>query len=162
MENLNIRYACRKDIAFIVDYNRAMALETEQKTLQSDTLRLGVENLFKQPQYGFYCVAESKGRIIGQLMITFEWSDWRNGLFWWIQSVYIHPDFRGKGIYKQLYEFILKESSNHDVCGIRLYVDKDNTSAKTTYLKCGMNNSHYDLFETVFIQGKNNKSTKKV
>lgn len=153
MNNLIIRRARREDIGNIIYFNQAMALETEKKTLNPDILKAGVENLFALPQYGFYCVAESEGRLIGQLMITYEWSDWRNGLFWWIQSVYIHPDSRRMGIYRKLYDFILSESKKHTVCGIRLYVDKDNLAAKKTYLKCGMSASHYDLFETDFVLG---------
>ncbi len=153
MNNLIIRPASQEDMEQIIQFNQAMALETENKTLNPITLKAGVKNLFAQPQYGFYCVAEFEERIVGQLMITYEWSDWRNGLFWWIQSVYIHPDFRLKGIYRKLYDFILHESKKHHVCGIRLYVDKSNLSAKKTYLKCGMEASHYDLFETDFVLG---------
>jgi GNAT superfamily N-acetyltransferase len=153
MDNLIIRLALQQDKEQIIHFNQAMALETENKTLNPVTLKAGVENLFAQPQYGFYCVAEMEGRVIGQLMITYEWSDWRNGLFWWIQSVYIHPDFRRKGIYRKLYGFILNESKKHQVCGIRLYVYKGNLPAKNTYLKCGMSASHYDLFEADFVPG---------
>jgi ribosomal protein S18 acetylase RimI-like enzyme len=130
-----------------------MALETEGKTLDISALMAGVQYLFLNPQYGFYCVAESEGRIVGQLMITYEWSDWRNGLFWWIQSVYIHADFRRQGVYRQLHEFILTESKAQKACGIRLYVDRNNLSAKKTYIQCGMTESHYDLFETDYVLG---------
>lgn len=153
MKDILIRHAQRTDIPTIVSFNHEMAQETENKHLDETILWKGVTNLFDQPQYGFYCVAEYDGQIVGQLMITYEWSDWRNGLFWWIQSVYIHPDFRGKGIYRQLHEFILNESSKLPVCGIRLYVDKNNLNAKNTYQKCGMTLSHYDMYETDFIFG---------
>lgn len=156
MNNLIIRRARREDLTHIIDFNLAMALETENKNLNRDILKAGVENLFAQPQYGFYCVAESAERMVGQLMITYEWSDWRNGLFWWIQSVYIHPDFRSKGIFTKMYEFIRRESSALQVCGIRLYVDKSNNRAKNVYIKCGMNFSHYDMLETDFVLGKPN------
>ena len=154
MTDALIRRAQKNDIPFITSFNQKMAKETENIQLDETILKNGVVSLFDQPQYGFYCVAEVDGRIVGQLMITYEWSDWRNGLFWWIQSVYIIPDFRGKGIYKQLHSFILKESSKHSVCGIRLYVDKDNTNAKNVYKKCGMSMSHYDMFESDFVLGK--------
>lgn len=153
MNTLTIRRARKTDLPVIVSFNQKMAIETENKQLDETILRQGVANLFDQPQYGFYCVAEIEESIVGQLMITYEWSDWRNGLFWWIQSVFIHPDFRGMGVYRQIYEFILNESSKHPVCGIRLYVDKDNVNAKTTYQKCGMAVSHYDMFETEFVRG---------
>lgn len=153
MNTLLIRHARQQDMEQIILFNQAMAMETENKKLNSDTLKAGVENLFLQPQYGFYCVAELDGRVIGQLMITYEWSDWRNGLFWWIQSVYIDPEFRRLGVYRKLYDFILNDSKKHTVCGLRLYVDKDNLAAKKAYLKCGMEASHYDLFETDYVLG---------
>ncbi|MBL7995708.1 GNAT family N-acetyltransferase [bacterium] len=153
MNNITIRLAKKTDLQVLVSYNQKMAKETENKQLDDAVLRQGVANLFDQPQYGFYGVAEFAESIVGQLMITYEWSDWRNGLFWWIQSVYVHPDFRGKGIFRQMYEFILAESSKHPVCGIRLYVDKDNVNAKITYQKCGMAISHYDMYETEFVRG---------
>jgi len=155
-----IRLAQKTDIPSIVSFNQEMAQETENKHLDEALLRKGVTNLFDHPQYGFYCVAECNGQIVGQLMITYEWSDWRNGLFWWIQSVYILPDYRGKGIYRQLHTFILEESSTHSVCGIRLYVDKDNTSAKNVYESCGMAKSHYDMFENDFVLGNTNRTRK--
>lgn len=150
--NLYIRTATMDDTLCIVEFNMAMAKETENKILDPDTALLGVRRLLEQPQYGFYLLAFNGEQPVGQLMITYEWSDWRNGLFWWIQSVYVRPECRGQGIYKALYEWILQTSRQHpDVKGIRLYVDQSNNTAKSVYEKCGMNKAHYDLYEIDFV-----------
>lgn len=145
---MNIRLAKNSDIALLVEFNQAMALETEGKTLDSQILQNGVEAVFYDKKKGFYVVAEQDGNIIGGLMITFEWSDWRSAWFWWIQSVYILPDYRGRGIYRQLYDFV-KESARkkEDVCGFRLYVEKENTRAQKVYENLGMEASHYLMYE---------------
>ncbi|HCK99904.1 MAG TPA: GNAT family N-acetyltransferase, partial [Candidatus Marinimicrobia bacterium] len=104
--NLTIRKARIDDTETITSFNIAMAKETEGKDLEYNTIHNGVKNLFMHPEYGFYIVAEDNGKNIGCLMVTYEWSDWRNGLFWWIQSVYIHPDYRRKGIYRTMYSFV--------------------------------------------------------
>ena len=102
----------------------------------------------QRPEYGFYVVAENSGGVVGTLMITTEWSDWRDGLFWWIQSVYVSPDFRRKGIYRQMYQYIRSlASENADICGYRLYVEKDNTIAQQTYETLGMAETDYLLYE---------------
>ncbi len=154
MTTVTIRRAEKRDKDTLVQFNKAMALETEKKSLDINILKSGVSQLLDHPEFGFYCVAETGGVVAGQLMITYEWSDWRNGLFWWIQSVYIHPEYRRMGMYRRLHEFILSESKRNNACGIRLYVDKDNLSAQKTYLACGMTVSHYDLFETDFVLGQ--------
>lgn len=149
-----IRKAVLGDRDTIVKFNAAMALETENKTLEVGVLKKGVSQLFTKTELGGYFIAERDGQAVGQLMITYEWSDWRNGMFWWIQSVYVPKEFRGQGIYKTLYEYILKDArSAEGVCGIRLYVDRGNTSAKEVYRRCGMTESHYDLFEVDFVLG---------
>ncbi|MGH9899798.1 MAG: GNAT family N-acetyltransferase, partial [Pyrinomonadaceae bacterium] len=94
-KDINIRLAEQKDLSVIVEFNLAMARETEEKNLEPAVLRRGVNNLFENRQDGFYVVADDESRVVGSLMITFEWTDWRDGLFWWIQSVYVLPDFRG-------------------------------------------------------------------
>lgn len=125
-----------------------MALETEGKQLDARTLRGGVEAVFDDSKKGFYVVAEADGVIVGGLMVTYEWSDWRNGWFWWIQSVYITPGYRGKGIYRMLYDFVKKKAAReNDVCGFRLYVEKENESARKVYEKLGMEASHYLMYE---------------
>lgn len=145
---MNIRLANSADAAALVEFNQAMALETEGKKLEPNILQSGVEAVFSDEKKGFYVVAEDEGRIVGGLMITFEWSDWRNGWFWWIQSVYILPDYRGRGIYRLLYEFVKNEAvKTNNVCGFRLYVEKENTNAQKVYEKLGMESSHYLMYE---------------
>ena len=143
-----IREGTTKDIPAIIDFQQKMAWETERVRLDSAVLTEGVKNLFLDATRGKYYVAEEGGAIVGSLMTTYEWSDWRNGTVLWIQSVYIIESHRGKGIYKQLYEHIqqlVKKSS--DVRGIRLYVDKTNKPAQKVYEKLGMNGEHYQVFE---------------
>ena len=145
---MNIRTAQKKDIDFLVDFNQAMALETEGKLLDGETLRSGVEAVFADSKKGFYVVAEMGEAIIGGLMITYEWSDWRNSWFWWIQSVYILPEHRGKGIYRMLYDYVKqKADTEKNICGFRLYVEKENENAQKVYEKLGMEASHYLMYE---------------
>ena len=147
---MNIRIAKIEDADSLVEFNQAMAMETEGKRLESSVLLSGVQAVFADEKKGFYIVAEQNQTIIGGLMITFEWSDWRNAWFWWIQSVYILPEFRGQGIYRRLYEFVLnKANENTEVCGFRLYVEKENTNARKVYEKLGMEESHYLMFEAM-------------
>src|SRR5829696_2744234 len=117
---MNIRLAEASDIGALIAFNQAMALETEGKELNPAVLRSGVAAVFEDAQKGFYVVADDEGRIAGGLLVTFEWSDWRNNWFWWIQSVYILPDHRGQSIYRKMYEFV-KELADEkgDVCGFR-------------------------------------------
>jgi len=145
---MEIRNALKDDIDALIRFNEAMALETEGKTLFTGTLRKGVEAVFDDTQKGFYVVAEDDGRAIAGLMVTFEWSDWRNGWFWWIQSVYVMPDFRGRRIYSQLYEFVKQEAASAgNVCGLRLYVEKENVHAQRVYQKLGMEETYYRMYE---------------
>src|SRR5215213_7019989 len=135
---MNIRFAEQSDASALVEFNQAMALETEGKTLDSQILQSGVHQVFHDEKKGFYVVAEEHGRIAGSLMITFEWSDWRDAWFWWIQSVYILPEFRGRGIYRLLYDFVREAArEKEDVCGFRLYVEKENVTARAVYEKLG-------------------------
>ena len=145
---MNIRLASREDIDALVEFNQAMAFETEAKLLEIVVLRSGVEAVFNDERKGFYIVAEERGKIIGGLMITFEWSDWRSKWFWWIQSVYIIPQSRRKGIYKRLYGFVkLKAKENGDVGGFRLYVERENLKAQQVYENVGMSGSNYLMYE---------------
>ena len=128
-----------------------MAWETEEKTLSLETLRAGVLELVRDGRKGFYLVAESGDRIVGQLMVTFEWSDWRNGHYWWLQSVYVAPDYRRQGVFRRLYrevETLARQAG--DVCGLRLYVERANLRAQQTYADLGMVHSHYDMYEVEF------------
>lgn len=142
------KYANKDDISTIVNFNSAMAMETESKQLDSVTVRKEVEAALKNRELGFYLIAESDGVPVGQLMVTKEWSDWRNREFWWIQSVYIHTDYCKNNIYRKLYSEVIKSAKESGkVCGIRLYVDKNNTKAQKVYSKLGMTESNYLLFE---------------
>lgn len=149
---ISIRQADSGDIAALVSFNQAMASETESKELDANVLTGGVLNLLRNKHHGFYLVAfdtgAGDGDAVGSLMVTYEWSDWRNGLFWWIQSVYIKPEFRRQGVYRRLYEFVKElASADKSVCGFRLYVEKENRIAQRTYEKLGMSESHYVMYE---------------
>ena len=148
MSDYVIRAANTSDLDSIVKFNQAMAMETEGKHLPDSVIRPGVEGLYARPQYGFYLVAEHENSVIGSLMITYEWSDWRNGLIWWIQSVYTVPKWRRHGVYKALYQYVKKAATEDGmVRGFRLYVEKENDIAQQTYLYLGMEDSGYYLFE---------------
>lgn len=152
MDPFNIRRAHIADAKLISDWNRAMAQETENLNLPEATILRGVQRLMAKPEYGFYLIAEatthSPGTVAGTLMVTTEWSDWRDGLFWWIQSVYVAPEFRRQGVYRKMYDHIRTEALQHpDVRGFRLYVEKDNRTAQDTYNALGMHETDYRLFE---------------
>jgi ribosomal protein S18 acetylase RimI-like enzyme len=143
-----VREATQNDARIIAAFQLAMALETEQLMLDPDVVDKGVRAVFDDPGKGKYYVTEINGEVIGSLMTTFEWSDWRNGTVLWIQSVYILPQFRRKGAYRKMYLFLQeKVLSDQSLRGIRLYVDKSNTRAQTTYQDLGMNADHYQTFE---------------
>lgn len=125
-----------------------MASETEARALAAETVTCGVRNLLRSPHLGFYVVADVGGEAAGALMVTFEWSDWRNGSFWWIQSVYVKPPFRRRGLYRRLHEFLREHAhSQGGVCGLRLYVERHNRGAQATYAALGMQESAYLLYE---------------
>ena len=149
--NINIRQATQDDASTIVAFQQAMAQETEGLALDAELLRQGVQSLFDFPDRGFYIVAEAEGKVVAGLMITYEWSDWRNANFWWIQSVYVHADWRRKGIYRALHDHVHAIAApRDDICGIRLYVEKDNDLAQRTYFKLGMIETDYRVFEEEF------------
>ncbi len=142
-----VRMATIDELDELAAFNQAIALETEGKELDEATLRAGVTALFAKPEYGFYVVADVEGSIAGALMITYEWSDWRNGCFWWVQSVYVRAEHRRKGIYRQLYDFVRNMAEEQGgVCGFRLYVEKENTIAQQTYRSMGMGEAEYLMF----------------
>ena len=143
-----IREATEADIPSLVDFQLKMALETENITLDISSLTQGVHRLFKDSTKGRYYLAEERGDVMGCLMTTYEWSDWRNGTVLWIQSVYVTKEHRGKGVYKEMYNHIKQlVEKDPDLKGIRLYVDKTNEAAQRTYQKVGMNGEHYTVFE---------------
>ena len=142
------RLAVSGDAAALVEFNQAMALETESKSLASDTLRAGVETVLRDPRHGFYVVADAGREIAGALLITYEWSDWRNGRFWWIQSVYVRPEHRRRGVYRALHAFVRNRArASGGVVGLRLYVERDNDAAQHTYAVLGMNETVYRMYE---------------
>ena len=146
MTDITIRAATRDDIAFLVDANASMALETEQKQLDRDVLARGVAAVFDVPRRGFYRIAERDGIAVGCLLITFEWSDWRNGDWWWIQSVYVAPEARRGGVFGTLYRAVEAEARAHGAVGLRLYVEWENARAQRTYAALGMRQEHYHMY----------------
>lgn len=145
---MKIRTATKNDLNTIVSFNLALAQESEGLTLNSRLVQRGVEAVFADPTKGFYLLATENEEIVGQLLITKEWSDWRNGYFWWIQSVYVKPEYRQRGVYRFLHQYVrrlAKEEGN--VCGIRLYVEQENQAAQNVYKKVGMEPSRYRIFE---------------
>ena len=148
LTEIRVRAATLDDAEFLVRGNARLALETEDRSLDIDRLRSGVRALFDDPARGFYLIAEAGNICVGQMMITYEWSDWRNGVFWWIQSVYTVPEFRRRGVFRALYAQTQSLAQRHGgVCGLRLYVDAHNHQAQVTYRRCGMHESGYHLFE---------------
>jgi len=149
--DVQVRQASLMHLDTIVDFNAAMAKETEGKELNLEMLRSGVEAVLTRNDLGFYLVAEHTGRPVGQLFITYEWSDWRNAFFWWIQSVYVSPEFRRLGVYRALHFYAAEEARRQgNVCGLRLYVDKDNSVAQGVYAGLRMRPTHYDMYEIDF------------
>jgi GNAT superfamily N-acetyltransferase len=145
---LTIRRATPADERAVVAFNAALAWETEHKRLDDDVLATGVRAVFADPAKGFYTVAEEGGEVLGQVMVTFEWSDWRNGWFWWVQSVYVRPEARRRGVFRALYEHVHRLAlADPGVIGLRLYVERDNHAAQETYLRLGMKWANYLVLE---------------
>ena len=139
------------DAALITEFNMCLAEESENRGLDSETVRAGVAAVLADPSKGRYFLAVRDGRVTGQLMLTTEWSDWRNGDFWWIQSVYVVPEHRSKGVFSMLYRHVQNiADADPQVCGVRLYVDQDNFRAKSAYRKLGMGSSNYEVMELEF------------
>lgn len=150
--NCTIRKADLSDAVVIAEFNQNMAWETEDKQLIPELVLAGVNSLLANSAYGFYLVAELEGQVVGSLMITTEWSDWRNGVFWWVQSVYIRPEFRRQGIYRQLYASVKMLSAEQgNVCGFRLYVEQENHNAQASYRGLGMQATDYLIYEELAV-----------
>ena len=148
MMAIRVRAAQAQDRETLVEFNAAMALETENKTLDPAVLAAGVGAVLGEPQRGFYLVAECDSRVAGCLMITFEWSDWRNGDWWWLQSVYIAPPFRRCGVFRALYAEVERlAAAAPRVVGVRLYVERDNARAQRTYASLDLQQTHYLMYE---------------
>jgi GNAT superfamily N-acetyltransferase len=144
---ITIRKAIPEDAAAIIDFQQKMAMETEQLILDPKLVTPGVKEVFANSARGEYWVAEVDGIVIASLLITFEWSDWRNANVWWFQSVYVLPSFRRKGIFRSMYLYIKDEAEKQNVAGLRLYVETNNTAAQKTYESLGMRSEHYRMYE---------------
>jgi GNAT superfamily N-acetyltransferase len=145
---MRIRRATLDDADTICDFNVRLARESEGKTLEMSQVRPGVAAIFSDAAKGRYYVAEIDGRVVGQLAITFEWSDWRNGWIWWIQSVYVRDDARRLGVFRALFDHLQAEARNEtNVIGIRLYVEDENRAAHSTYEKLGLKWTTYRVME---------------
>src|SRR5215217_82876 len=153
--SIRIRAARLQDVDIIASFSAAMALETEGRRLDLDRLKSGTLALFNAPTYGGFQVAEpsdAAGSVIAQLMITYEWSDWRNGVFWWIQSVYVAPAWRRQGVFRRMHEAVLADArSRPDVCGVRLYVEETNRIAQAVYQRVGLRPLSYTVYENDFV-----------
>jgi GNAT superfamily N-acetyltransferase len=149
MNELRIRTATPDDAGAIADHSRAMAQETEDLRLDPARVLAGTRRLIAQPERGFYLLVEREKTIIAQLMITHEWSDWRDGDFWWIQSVYVRPEHRRQGVFRALFAQLLTRARREPrVCGLRLYAHRSNGSAHEVYRSLGLAETHYLMFET--------------
>ena len=144
---ITIRKATPEDASAIIDFQQKMAWETEQMTLVTEIITKGVNAVFVNTTRGQYWVAEEEGIVVASLLITFEWSDWRNTNIWWFQSVYVLPAFRRKGIFRSMYSHIKNEADKQNVAGLRLYVESNNSRAKKTYEALGMKSEHYTMYE---------------
>jgi GNAT superfamily N-acetyltransferase len=155
--DINIRESRPQDLEVIVRFNSAMASETEGKILEPEIVTRGVKRALEDPERSRYFLAEVDGRVVGQIMFTLEWSDWRDAWFWWIQSVFVDPEYRGGGVFSRLYRFLYDLARNDpDVCGLRLYVETDNGHAQNVYHALGMQKTGYLVMETLFRGEKEN------
>ena len=145
---ISIRKATSHDLPVLMDFQCKLALESENVVLDTTVLRQGMQALLNDPSKGFYYVAEDQGEIVGCHMITYEWSDWRNGVVWWMQSVYVKESHRKQGVFRKMYTNLMELiKQDKNVRGLRLYVDRSNTKAERTYEALGMNGEHYTVFE---------------
>jgi GNAT superfamily N-acetyltransferase len=142
-----IRKATPSEADIIIDFQQKMAWETEQMTLAPDIIKKGVNAVFQDHTKGQYWVAENESTIVASLLITYEWSDWRNSNVWWFQSVYVLPEFRRTGIFRSMFRHIKTEGENEGIAGLRLYVETNNSGAQKTYEALGMQSLHYRMYE---------------
>ena len=148
---IHVVQADPKHADIIAKFNQAMAIETEGKALPWDKIHPGIQAILQDSSLGFYLVAIDQEDVVGCLAITYEWSDWRNGLFWWIQSVFVAPSHRAKGVSSAMYSHVKHLATEEPgICGIRLYVEKENLTAQHTYKKLGMIETHYRIMEEEF------------
>ncbi len=148
---VKIRRATANDEPALVAAAISLALETERRRLAPEVVLAGIRGVLEEPVRGFYLVAERDGRLAASLLVTREWSDWRNGTFWWIQSVYVQPGHRGQGVFRAVYEALRRVAiAKAGVCGLRLYVDTENGTAMRTYEALGMTPARYRFYEDPF------------
>jgi GNAT superfamily N-acetyltransferase len=161
-----VRKATPADVSVIADFNLALAWETEHLRLDEPRVLAGVKALIREPARGTYYLAEAVSRsgareIAGQLLITYEWSDWRNGNFWWLQSVFVAEAARKSGVFRTLFDHVQMEArSTADVCGLRLYMDGNNSKARQAYERLGMTFTNYQIFEMDFVLRSHQESPK--
>jgi len=144
---ITIRKANQNDTEKIISFQLAMASETEDLELDTFIVTRGVNAVFASQEKGMYYVAEDKGEVVASLLITYEWSDWRNTDVWWFQSVYVIPAFRRKGIFRMMYSHVKDEAIKQNIAGLRLYVESNNGTARKTYEAMGMSSQHYTMYE---------------
>lgn len=147
---LSVRAAHTGDVMALVTFAQTMAHESEGKQLDLATIRRGTEAPLEDPWKGFYLLCEDGAELLGSLMVTYEWSDWRNGPIWWIQSVYVKPSARGRGVYDALHAEVLRRAQAAGARGLRLYVVADNATARRAYERQGMTGGHYVVYEQYF------------
>lgn len=157
--NVKIRRAAISDVEIISAFNAALARETEARILDGHLLRAGVESVLHDPHKGWYAVAVEQSdaalsKIVGQILVTFEWSDWRNGYFWWLQSLYVDQRYRQQGVFRQLYDYVDGQARENaeKVCGFRLYVERKNHSAHQAYAHMGLQETPYQMYEFDFSE----------
>ena len=151
--DLSIRDAIPADAGTIAEYNTRLAFESEGLKLAPEIVGPGVKTMLADRSMGRYWVAEADGKVVGQIMVTYEWSDWRNGTIWWIQSVYVHGDYRRGGVFSALYRHVESLARQEpEVCGLRLYVERDNARAQRTYEALGMHTTNYLVMQTIFTE----------
>ncbi len=156
---ITIRPAVPADAPAIASNNRATALETEDWGLDAAVAMAGARAVLDEPSRGFYLVADAGGAVVGQCMVTREWSDWRNGEFWWIQSVYVKPGYRRRGIFRRLYRAVEEMAEERaDVTGLRLYVEASNATARAAYGRLGMHPAPYVLLERDFARERTGRA----
>lgn len=162
VSNLVVRPARVEDAGAIVSFSAALALETERRALDAERLRQGTLSLLESSAHGFFMVAEAAEQgpplLVGQLMVTYEWSDWRNAVFWWIQSVYVAPAWRRRGVFRRMHDTVMASAkADPKVCGVRLYVENDNRIAQIVYQRVGMAASAYAVYEQDFVLASQRK-----
>lgn len=144
---ITIRKANQIDAEAIIDFQLKMAWETEELALSKETVTKGVSAVFENQSHGQYYIADDDGTVVASLLITYEWSDWRNCNVWWFQSVYVIPEYRRQGIFRKMYDHIKYLAEEQDIAGLRLYVETKNTRAQMTYKALGMSSEHYSFYE---------------